>query len=460
MEASPINHVAMDAPSVFFVAPSAYLLSGLATWLDYLMPALEGRGWQTRLCLVSSRKHHLPAPYLQAHPSPGALSAHCRTDTAVGRRRALEKVLVQARPDVAVSVNIPDLFVAVNRLRQIGQCSTRVVMSVHGIERYLYADMRLLGSVMDGVACTNRLACALASSLGGVPEGRISYAACGVESPTARAEQVPRTDDRLNIVYAGRLESPQKRCLDLVEVLAGLRRRGVPYHLAIAGDGPDRDRLEAALSEDVEANRVAFHGFVPSGDLDSRLYANADVMIIPSSWETGPIVAWEAMARGICVVSSRYVGSGLEGALRSEENALMFDVGDAAGAAKALERLWRDRVLRSTLRRSGAELVQSRYSLKVSVDAWDSALRRALQRAPRPATTLPPARGNGRLDRLLGVEFAESVRRALRIAAPCASNPGSEWPHSLSNALSDSAFWDLAAKLDKGISFADAGAAA
>ncbi len=139
-------------PRVLFVAPSAYLLSGLATWLDYLVPGLSAAGWDARLALVSGPDHHVPKRYLQAHPQPGTLVAHCATGTAEGRVRALSRLLEAERPDLAVSVNIPDLFAAINRRREEGMPAPRAVMSVHGIEAFLYADAHRYRAALDAVS--------------------------------------------------------------------------------------------------------------------------------------------------------------------------------------------------------------------------------------------------------------------------------------------------------------------
>lgn len=53
--------------SVLFIAPSAYLYGGLATWLDYLVPGLENSGWDITVGLVAG-KHHSAGAYLKQHP--------------------------------------------------------------------------------------------------------------------------------------------------------------------------------------------------------------------------------------------------------------------------------------------------------------------------------------------------------------------------------------------------------
>jgi len=433
-------------PKVLFVAPSAYLLSGLATWLDYLVPGLAAAGWDARLALVSGSQHHRPERYLAVHPMQNTLIAHNASGTAEGRCRALSQLLSESRPDIAVSVNIPDLFVAINRRRQDQLVAPHAAMSVHGIEAFLYADARRYGAMLDALICTNRLSCALAESLGGMEPSRVLYSPYGVNQSVRSTS--PEAGDRLRIVYAGRLETAQKRAGDLVGIARSLREKGAPFRLEIAGDGPDRSALEAALRAEVAEGSVHFHGHVPLDELKSRIYPTAHALLITSYWETGPIVAWEAMAQGVPVVSARYIGSGLESALLDGRNSSLFDIGDVEGAATALSRLWLEPEVGRVLSAGARRLVAERYSISASVQAWSHSLRAILGRAQLSAMSLAPGPVAGRLDRWLGPMRAESVRRALPLPGPFASDAGGEWPHAHSKIESDAAFWCVAERTD------------
>lgn len=433
-------------PSVLFVAPSAYTLSGLATWLDYLLPGLRQMGWDARLGLVSGPVHHRPQRYVAVHPAEHVAIAHCATGTSEGRFRALVRLLDQTRPDLAVAVNVPDLMVAVNRLRAARIAAPHVAMSVHGIEAFLYADAARYRHMLDAVICTNRLACALAGQLAGIAEANIRYAPYGVAVPPLAP--AIGLGDCLRIVYSGRLESAQKRVVDLVGIIRGLHSRNTPFRLDIAGDGPERASLEQAFAAEIADGSVCFHGQLPMDELKNRIYASAHALLITSQWETGPIVAWEAMAQGLPVVSARYIGSGREGALRDNDNALLFDIGDTDAAATALNRLWCEPPLRQALCESARKLVLDRYDIPVSVGNWDEVLRAVLARPSCDAQILPAFKQAGRLDRWVGSWSAESLRALSphRVVAPDA---GGEWPHAHVKAVSDDAFWRVAESADK-----------
>ena len=437
-------------PGILIVAPSAYTYGGLASWLDYLVPGLRQRGWRVTLGLVEGAVFHRPDRYVASHPDPHWTSIPCRSGTPEGRCRAVVRAIVSDRPDVVVAVNIPDVYCAVARLRRAGH-PVRATMALHNIEPEFYGDMRRWAALLDGVICPNRLACALAERLGGVASQRINYAPCGTASVPDGG--TPRRGDRLRIAYVGRLEEARKRLGDIPVILRQLEADGVPFEMRIAGTGAEEAALRRELTDFEKAKRVRFLGRLDSEVIRREVYADADLLLLTSLWETGPLVIWEAMSAGLAVVSSRYVGSGLEGSLRQDETALLFPVGDTRAAAAQLARLWREPGLRERIGGNGRALVAARYTVAASLEAWDAALRRIMEagRLPPPAESGRAFAGTvGRLDRWLGRALAESVRGVLGRRGP-AADAGGEWPHSYGIAQeSADEFWRAARTLDAG----------
>jgi glycosyltransferase involved in cell wall biosynthesis len=434
----------VESRRVLFVAGSAHPLGGLMTWLDYLLPGLARRGWDPVLGLVEGLRHHRPERLIAEHPHERWIRIPCRTGTPEGRSRALAEALTVQRPAVAVGVNIPDLYPALHHVRRSG-CPTRGLMTVHGIEPDLYADALRFREVLDGVAATNRLACRLLEEVSGVQPERVFYAPYGVES-TPPGPRSRRPGGRLRIGYAGRLEHSQKRVLDLPRVSNALDRLGIEVEWKVAGSGPAEDGLRRAMPPE----RTSFLGAVPGHDLPARLYREIDALLVLSSWETGPLVVWEAMAEGIPVVASRYLGSGLEGALRHEENALLFEIGDPEEAARQLSWLSGDTALAERLAAGGRALLRERYDRERSLDAWEHALAAVLELPPRRSATVgphvPPA--TGRLERWLGPRWAESTRWLLGRRGPEAGS-GGEWPHAYGPGLDPDEFLQRARELDR-----------
>src|SRR5262245_29083899 len=120
----PIGHI-------LFVAPSAYPLGGIATWIDYVVPGLRKEGWEITLGLTEGAFHNVGA-YLAAHPMKGVVKIRNQTGTREGRVRALCRAIMAVKPDIVASVNIVDVYSAVDRLKRSQSLPVRSVMTLHG----------------------------------------------------------------------------------------------------------------------------------------------------------------------------------------------------------------------------------------------------------------------------------------------------------------------------------------
>lgn len=119
----------------------------------------------------------------------------------------------------------------------------------------------------------------------------------------------------------------------LLPALAALPRRDV--HLAIAGDGPDREALQAQAHTLGLAGRVHLLG--PRRDVRAIL-AGVDAFTLPSRSDSVPIAALEAAAAGLPVVSTAVPGMAEVLAPRTDAPAAgwIVPIGDVAGLAAAL----------------------------------------------------------------------------------------------------------------------------
>jgi glycosyltransferase involved in cell wall biosynthesis len=436
--------------SLLIVAPSAYTLSGLAVWIDYLVPGLRQRGWSVTLGLVSGPRHHDAQNYMQAYPIPNSIAIHCGCSTNSGRITAVRKAIRKVEPDVVLTVNIPHAIRAAGLERQEGR-PLKVVMSCHGIQEDLFADMRLLHAELDAVVCTNRLACRLSETLGQVEEQQVFHCACG----TAVPQQMPALpqNDLFTIGFSGRMEQPQKRIFDLIDIAQKLKARCPRFQVLVAGSGPEQERFLADVSKQGLEPHFNMLGFVPANQMQDQFYSKIDALLVTSSWETGPIVIWEAMAAGVPVVTSRYIGSGAEGILKDQQNCVMFDIADCEQAAQNLmdlQDLENSDILRHNAFKTAAELL----SHEASVSNWDRILKHILlTNSPKIPVAPEVMASSGRLDKLLGPRLASYVRAAIGRQPPD-GGPGGEWPHTMAgNTMTDSDFFELATRLDRSSDF-------
>lgn len=435
----------MTGRRVLFVAPSAYVLGGVQDWLDYCLPGLRERGWETVLALTQGKFHNV-RHYLERHPFDPSVAVACRTGTQEGRVVALMRAISAVRPDVVIQVNIADCYESIRRLKLNGFLpGVRHIVSMHGLQADMMEHLRTDSDVVDGVIASNMLAVVAASTYL-TDERRVQYAPYGVPVPKNGFTDIPSASV-LRLLYVGRIEQGQKRVFDLSKIVRGLLNAGIATELSIAGGGPDAEQLQLAFLRDGVDQAVKYLGVLSPAEL-AKAYRNHDVLVICSSWETGPIVAWEAMSNSLPVLSSAYVGHRLEGALVDGLNCLLYPVGDTDSAVACAARLI-DPMLRADFAKSGLALVRGRYSRDASISHWAAALDGICAIAPavpRIERSRPPL-GEGRLDRFLGQQRAELVRRAL-FGRYRHAEAGGEWPHSYHMNVDQEAFLARASVLD------------
>ncbi|MEO6517762.1 MAG: glycosyltransferase family 4 protein [Pseudoxanthomonas sp.] len=99
---------------------------------------------------------------------------------------------------------------------------------------------------------------------------------------------------------AGRL-SPEKNLALLVDVFAAVAAALPGSRLLLAGDGPERERLQQQVRQLAMQDTVLFLGSRP--DMQD-LYPLVDCLVLPSLSEGMPLVVLEAMSHGVPVIAS------------------------------------------------------------------------------------------------------------------------------------------------------------
>ncbi len=200
----------------------------------------------------------------------------------------------------------------------------------------------------------------LASLCGEVARGRLHVNYHGADLRRFSPVQSQRTS-RFRIVSCGWLKE-YKGFHILVEALALLVRRGIDATLDLAGDGPQRNYLEAQSRSLGVSDRVTFHGYVGHDRL-LDIYRNSDAFALPSvvmgrygRQDVIPNVLAEAMAVGVPVVGSAI--GGVSELVDDEENGLLVKERDPIALADALERLWREPGTAERLGRAGRRKVE------------------------------------------------------------------------------------------------------
>jgi glycosyltransferase involved in cell wall biosynthesis len=171
---------------------------------------------------------------------------------------------------------------------------------------------------------------------------------------------------------AGRL-SIEKAQLDLISAFARVAAQRTDCRLIIAGDGPERSRLEAAAQATGVADRIQFLGFVPNL---APWYEMADVFVLSSLREGLPLVLLEAASHRLPVVSTSVGGVGE--VIRDGENGLLVPPSNSERLYHALNRLASDARLRKVLGERNALVLKERFSPRKFADNYAAFFRRAV----------------------------------------------------------------------------------
>lgn len=150
--------------------------------------------------------------------------------------------------------------------------------------------------------------------------------------------------------------------------------RGVPVHLDIIGDGPERQRVLYTIHDLDLVDHVTLRGRRPPEEV-LRALQEADVFVLSSLSEGISNAVLEAMACGLPVVTTNCggmaeaVGDGVEGYLVPPRRPEVM--------ADALQTLWEQPSLRRTMGEAGRLRTLRDFTLSEQIDAFVALLRHA-----------------------------------------------------------------------------------
>lgn len=302
-------------------------IGGIRRHVAYLRDQLRAAGWDVRTAgpagVLDDLDHVVPIP------------AGTRPDQVLASRRALRPLLEGV--DVLHAHGLKAGWVA-STVRP----RPPLVVSIHNLVLDDVAGrtaplLRLLEERIPGRAeATIAVSGEVARRFAGRPGAdRIRVIPPAGPPPVpVRAPQEVRAalgvgPDEDLVVTAARLHA-QKGMHVLLEAAATVREQRPGLRWFVFGDGPLRAELQEAISARGLDRVVQLAGSRP--DVDSELAA-ADLVVVTSQWESGPLVVLEALALGRPVVSTDV---GLVPEVIDPASGRVVPVGDATRLAEAV----------------------------------------------------------------------------------------------------------------------------
>ncbi|MGJ8536757.1 MAG: glycosyltransferase [Parasphingopyxis sp.] len=216
----------------------------------------------------------------------------------------------------------------------------------------------------------------IARSVWKQPEGRVRQISNGI--PVSRYAEppepgvIPGFERRPGDVVVGTIAG-LREVKDLPRLVRAVAELPDNVRLVIAGEGPEREAIEAEARRCGIAGRVLLAGFL---DRPWRYVGHFDIFALSSRSEQFPISVVEAMAAGLPVVSPRV---GDVESMVSAENRELVVLGDT-DLAGALEKLAGDGALRAAIGAANRREAADHYDEDRMIDEYAELYEGALGR--------------------------------------------------------------------------------
>tara|TARA_Y100000385_G_C13055206_1_gene621633 strand:+ start:516 stop:1622 length:1107 start_codon:yes stop_codon:yes gene_type:complete len=139
-----------------------------------------------------------------------------------------------------------------------------------------------------------------------------------------------------NFLFVGRIEN-DKGIRELVSLSAKLDQFYNDYTLNLVGGGPEINAYRTVKDNEYRSPNLIYHGFISNRSQLKSFYETADAFIFPTYHEGFPRVLYEAMAKGLPIITTG-VG-GIPALMIHENNCLMIDKESVDSLYDAITRL-------------------------------------------------------------------------------------------------------------------------
>jgi glycosyltransferase involved in cell wall biosynthesis len=218
----------------------------------------------------------------------------------------------------------------------------------------------------------------------GLPKDKLSVVYDGVELPAIPSGEARRqarirwgiADDAPLLGCAGVL-LPDKGQDLLIRALAELRGEFPKAKLLLAGDGPDRSRLEQLAIELGVRDAVVFAGFIKEIE---TVYVALDVFLFPSRFDGMGTSLLAAMSYEVPSVAFSCCAFGE--IIEHDRNGLLVESGNVRELEKAVTRILRDPEFARRIGMAGRRRIEENFSEQTMVEEMIHVYKMLVQRNP------------------------------------------------------------------------------
>jgi glycosyltransferase involved in cell wall biosynthesis len=221
--------------------------------------------------------------------------------------------------------------------------------------RYCNAVVCVSGAIRDEIAALNPA----------IGERAVVIHNTSVREADLDARRAPR-EERIRLVYTGRLVQYQKRILDFVPLADALAARGVDFTIELIGSFTRHDPANVYFprraAEHLERGTIRHLGRQPREVVMRQLRAS-DMFVLLSDFEGLPLSLVEAMATG-CVPIVATMQSGIPELIQHTHNGLIQKDRDYNAWADAIIDLHTNTSKLDTLSRNAQQTIRDHYTIE------------------------------------------------------------------------------------------------
>lgn len=168
---------------------------------------------------------------------------------------------------------------------------------------------------------------------------------------------------RKEIVMVGRVDD-NKNPQMLVKAFAEIAGDYPEWNVKLYGDGVSREKVEKLIEEKGMKDRIIMMG--SQGEIQDRIYESS-VYVLCSNVEGMPNALMEAMALGLCVISTDCPCGGPKMLIEDHRNGILIPVGDTETLKEALQEVLESAEFRESMGRNASLLGQKLHPDKVNL---------------------------------------------------------------------------------------------
>lgn len=170
------------------------------------------------------------------------------------------------------------------------------------------------------------------------------------------------------MLYAGRLDK-EKGIHKAIEVMPEIIKEYPDTCYVVAGDGPYKNQLINYIKKMNLENNVRLVGKIPHDGI-INYYFGSRILVFPTLVHEGlPYSLVEALACGVCVVTSNFGGGAT--IIEDEVNGLLINPRSKDSIVSAIKKIFANPELEKKLSENGKEFARKNLSLKNMVDSTE-----------------------------------------------------------------------------------------